>query len=104
MDLLYKPQSAVIYPSFSQREVVVKENVCLTAFWWKLLVCILISSASVGEGDQAMNLARAEGQVCILPVGSQPEEPHFIMSWRAFCSGSTVQMNRREEEQHRLAR
>jgi len=49
MDLLYKPQSAVVYPSFSQREMVVKENVCLAALWWKLLVSMFISSASVGE-------------------------------------------------------
>lgn len=50
-----------------------------------------------------INLDRAEVQVCILPVGYQPEEPGLIISWKDFCSGSTVQMNRREEEQHRLA-
>lgn len=46
-----------------------------------------------------MNLARTKGQVCILPVGSQPEDPVFIISCKAFCDGSTVQMNKREKEQ-----
>lgn len=103
MDLLYMPQSVVVYRSFSQNKTAAKENVCLTALCWKPLQSIFISSASVGEGGQAMTLARAEGQINILPVRSQPEEPGFVIPWKAFCSGSTVQMNRREEEQHRLA-
>lgn len=33
IDLLYKCQYAVVYSSFLQREMVKKENVCLTALW-----------------------------------------------------------------------